>query len=58
MKELFRLLRYSRPYTPHLFLSVLLMAIVGAAQGATALLIQPILDRVLKPEDFEPPVVS
>jgi subfamily B ATP-binding cassette protein MsbA len=56
MKELTRLLRYSRPYIPHLLLSVVLMAIVGAAQAMTALLIQPILDRVLKPQDFEPPV--
>jgi subfamily B ATP-binding cassette protein MsbA len=32
------------------------MAIVGAAQGLTAVLISPILDRVLKPQDHEPPV--
>ena len=56
MKELTRLLRYSRPYIPHLLASVILMAIVGAAQGMTALLIRPILDRVLKPQDHEPPV--
>jgi subfamily B ATP-binding cassette protein MsbA len=56
MRELTRLLRYARPYVPHLLLSVLLMAIVGAAQAMTALLIQPILDRVLNPKDIEPPV--
>ncbi|HVP00427.1 MAG TPA: ABC transporter ATP-binding protein [Bryobacteraceae bacterium] len=56
MKDLWRLLRYSRPYVPHLLVSVVLMAIVGAAQAMTALLIQPVLDRVLNPQDFEPPV--
>ena len=56
MRELTRLLRYSRPYVPHLLLSVILMAVVGAAQAMTALLIQPILDRVLNPQDYEPPV--
>jgi subfamily B ATP-binding cassette protein MsbA len=56
MKELSRLLRYSRPYVPHLIASVILMAIVGAAQGMTALLIRPILDRVLHPQEIEPPV--
>jgi subfamily B ATP-binding cassette protein MsbA len=56
MRELTRLLRYSRPYVPHLFLSVILMAVVGAAQAMTALLIKPILDRVLNPQDLEPPV--
>jgi ATP-binding cassette, subfamily B, bacterial MsbA len=56
MRELTRLLRYSRPYVPHLLVSVLAMAIVGAAQAMTALLIKPILDRVLNPQDLEPPV--
>lgn len=56
MKDLWRLLRYSRPYVPHLLVSVVLMAIVGAAQAMTAMLIQPVLDRVLNPQDFEPPV--
>jgi len=57
MRELTRLLRYARPYVPHLLTSVILMAIVGAAQGLTAVLISPILDRVLNPQDYEPPVV-
>ncbi len=56
MKELTRLLRYARPYVPHLLTSVVLMAIVGAAQGMTAVLIMPILDRVLNPQEIEPPV--
>src|ERR1700744_3407352 len=57
MKEFARLLRYSRPYFPFIFLSVLLMAAVGAAQALTALLIGPIFDRVFRPQAEEPPVV-
>ena len=57
MSELGRLLRYSRPYTPYLILSVVLMACVGAAQGLTALLIGPIFDRVLNPNSPETPVL-
>ncbi|HEY7334628.1 MAG TPA: ABC transporter ATP-binding protein [Bryobacteraceae bacterium] len=57
MKELGRLLRYSRPYTPHLLFSVILMACVGAAQGLTVLLIGPIFDRVLSPQTADAPVL-
>ncbi len=57
MNELSRLLRYSRPYTPHLVLSVILMACVGAAQALTALLIGPIFDRVLNPSSADTPVM-
>ena len=57
MRELGRLLRFSRPYTPHLIFSVLLMACVGAAQALTALLIGPIFDRVLNPSSAEAPVL-
>ena len=49
MKDLGKLLSYSRPYWPHLLASVLLMAYVGAAQAMLALLIKPIFDRVLAP---------
>src|SRR5580700_2360153 len=56
MNELARLLKYSRPYVPHLTASVVLMACVGAAQGLTALLIGPIFDRVLNPASAEAPV--
>jgi len=56
MKELTRLLRYSRPYVPHLSASVVLMLIVGAAQGLTALLVGPIFDRVLMPQSEDAPV--
>jgi subfamily B ATP-binding cassette protein MsbA len=57
MKELLRLLRYSRAYTGHLLGSVVLMACVGAAQAMTALLIGPVFDRVLNPASAEAPVI-
>src|SRR6202163_280646 len=57
MNELGRLLRFSRPYTPYLIFSVLLMACVGAAQALTALLIGPIFDRVLNPASADAPVL-
>jgi subfamily B ATP-binding cassette protein MsbA len=47
MRELLRLLAYARRYWAHLVGSVLLMAIAGGAQGALALLVRPIFDRVL-----------
>jgi len=56
MKELGRLLRYSKPYTPHLAASVVLMACVGASQALMALLIGPVFDRVLNPASPEAPV--
>ncbi len=49
MTELRRLLRYVRPYIAPLLLSVILMAVVGAAQGFTAILVGPVFDRVLNP---------
>lgn len=57
MRELARLLKYSRPYVPHLTASVVLMMCVGAAQGLTALLIGPIFDRVLNPQSADAPVL-
>lgn len=53
MKELRRLLGYSRPYAAPLLASVALMAIVGAMQALTALLIGPVFDRVLNPRSPE-----
>jgi subfamily B ATP-binding cassette protein MsbA len=50
MKEFRRLLSYVRPYFGTLLLSVILMAIVGAAQGLTAVLVGPVFDRVLQPD--------
>ncbi len=57
MKELYRLLRYARPYTPSLLASVLLMSIVGASQALLVKIIPAIFDRVLQPSSPEGPVV-
>ncbi len=56
MKELFRILKFVRPYWHLLAGSVLLMACVGAMQGLTALLIKPVLDSVLNPSAPDLPV--
>ena len=48
-EEIARLLRYVRPYTGWLVLGVVLMAVVGLAEGMTALMIRPVVDRVLDP---------
>jgi len=53
MKELLRVFRYVRPYTPSLLASVVLMAFAGAAHGLIALLIKPIFDRALNPAATE-----
>jgi subfamily B ATP-binding cassette protein MsbA len=53
MKDVARLVGYARRYWPHLTASVALMAGVGAAQALTALLVGPILDRVLDPRSPE-----
>jgi len=49
LSDLRRLLHYSRRYIPELTGSVILMALVGAAHASMALLIQPVIDRVLTP---------
>ena len=60
MTDLRRLLRFVRPYSAPLLLSVVLMAAVGAGQGFMAVLIGPIFDRVLKPDSADSlvPLVS
>jgi subfamily B ATP-binding cassette protein MsbA len=50
MKELLRLLAYARRYSFRILVSVILMAVAGAAQGALALLVRVIFDRVLTAE--------
>ncbi len=57
MKDWRRLLRYSRRYTPQILASVMLMALVGAAHGVMALLVAPVIDRVLSPGASAAPVV-
>lgn len=49
MPQLFRLLRYVKPYWIRMGLAVVLMAGVGAFEALTALLIGPVFDRVLNP---------
>lgn len=48
MTNLLRLLGYARRYTALLIFSVLLMALVGASQASIAVLIGPVIDRVLQ----------
>lgn len=57
MKELYRLLRYARPYAGALFASVLLMAVVGASQGILVKILPVVFDRVLQPGTPDGPVV-
>ncbi|PYT30264.1 MAG: lipid A export permease/ATP-binding protein MsbA [Acidobacteria bacterium] len=56
MKDFLRLLGYTRRYWFFLLLSVVLMALVGAAHASIALLIGPIFDRVLNPASPDTPV--
>ncbi len=56
MRKFFRLLRYVRPYSLPLLASVAFMAVAGIAHAMIALLIRPILDRVLDPSAPEEPV--
>jgi subfamily B ATP-binding cassette protein MsbA len=57
LKELYRLLRYARPYTPALLASVVLMGIVGASQGLLVKILPVVFDRVLQPNTPDTPVV-
>jgi len=57
MKQLLRLLSYTRPYAAPLGASVLLMAIAGAAHALIAVLIKPVFDRVLDPSTADTPVL-
>ena len=56
MSGLRRLLHFVKPYWPPLIVSVVLMAIAGAAHAGMALLIGPIFDRVLNPASPDKPV--
>jgi subfamily B ATP-binding cassette protein MsbA len=52
--ELRRLLRYARPYRLRLFLGVLGLAVLGMAEGVVALMITPMVDRILSPSSDDP----
>lgn len=56
MKELFRLLRFARPYWAALLSSAILMAGVGAGQALVVLLVRSVFDRVLRPDSPDGPV--
>ena len=56
MNRIVRLISYGRKYWPQILVSVILMAIAGAAQGLIPLLIPPIFDRVLLPNAPEGPI--
>jgi ABC-type multidrug transport system fused ATPase/permease subunit len=47
MREFGRLLRHVAPYSWALFLSVILMVVVGAAHGMVTLLVGQVIGRVL-----------
>ncbi len=51
MSQVQRLLGFLRPYRLRFFMAVVLMAVVGACEAITALLLKPIGDKVLKPGD-------
>ncbi len=55
MSDLYRLLRYAKPYIPALLASILFMAVVGLSQGLLVKLIPLIFERVLKPTSFDKP---
>ncbi len=57
MNELLRLVAYARRYSAHLVASVVLMAVAGAATGMMALLVGPILYKVLDPRAPAGPVL-
>jgi subfamily B ATP-binding cassette protein MsbA len=50
MTHVTRLLSYSRPYWLRFAVAVFLMAVVGACEGLTALMIRPVFDQLLKPD--------
>ncbi len=49
MRDMFRLLGYSRRYTPALLVAVLLMLVSGAGRAMLPVLLKPVFDRVLAP---------
>ncbi len=57
MNQVKRLIRFIRPYTFRFFAALVLMAVVGACEGLTALLIKPVFDRVLTTERTSGPIL-
>ena len=52
--QLGRMLGYVRPYWGRIAVAVVLLALVGLAEGLTALMITPAVDRVLNPAVADP----
>ncbi|MGA2631094.1 MAG: ABC transporter ATP-binding protein [Terriglobia bacterium] len=57
MSQLKRLLSFIRPYTVRFVAAVVLMAVVGACEALTALLIKPVFDKVLDPRATSTPIL-
>jgi len=55
LKDFSRLFKYALPYSPGLFASIILMAIVGMSQGLLLKLIPFIFNRVLDPKSPDAP---
>ena len=51
MGKLGRLFSFLRPYVPLFMVALVLMALVGAFEALTALLIRPVFDQVLAPTE-------
>jgi len=54
VNEVFRLLRYVRPYRARLASGIAALVVVGLAEGLVALMITPLFDRVLNPGNSDP----
>ncbi len=57
MRNFFRLLRYGLPYTLPWLIGVFLLAAVGLLDNFRVLLLQPIFDKVLRPNAPEGPIL-
>jgi subfamily B ATP-binding cassette protein MsbA len=57
LRDLYRMLRYARPYWHALLASILLMTVVGASQALLLQLIRLIFDRGLRPGTSDEPAL-
>ena len=57
MNDLYRILRYAKPYTPALLLSIVFMAVVGLSQGLLVKLIPLVFERGLRPDAPDSPAI-
>jgi subfamily B ATP-binding cassette protein MsbA len=57
MSQIRRLLSFLRPYSLRFLVAVILMAVVGACEALTALLLGPVFDRVLDPKAESTPIL-